>query len=606
MSSVDGDTSEDEDISEDSSDEERDSLDYTKTSLSYRLRGWASSHNISHAALNALLRILKEKDPDLPTDARTLLETPRVCPIRQLANGEYVHFGLKPALTKCLSSGLLVPDGDVLHLTLNVDGLPLFHDSNQQLWPILAVVSETRDGGPFPIGVFSAKKKPTNITGYLDEFVQEMQETLNEGVEYLVKKWQVVVRAVVCDYPARVFVNCTKGHSAYYGCDKCTQKGQWENKLTFPDTQAPLRDDASFVARLQEQHHTGDSPFELLGLGMVTQFPIDYMHLVLLGVVRRFVKYWASGPLTVRRSDAHINMISDRIALLYPYTPCDFSRKLRTLHVGEKWKATEARLFLLYACPSVLKRVLSDESYNHFMTLHVAIRILCMRDCPEHLLSYADQLLKYFVEKAASKQLYGVGVHVYNVHGLIHLAQDVRAFGPLDSFSSFPFENYLGILKRKVRSGNKPLAQVFKRLSELEKCKSRQANVERTVFREHMQGPVPAAFINARQFSEVVFHGHTIKTAQGDNCVLLTTDESVVVDNILSHDRKLYIVGRHFRIVQDLYTYPCRSSLLGVVMVSSLSAHSVVYKLSDIKAKCFLYPRGNAYACLPILHSVCS
>lgn len=63
------------------------------------------------------------------------------------------------------------------------------------------------------------------------------------------------------------------------------------------------------------------------------------------------------------------------------------------------------------------------------MTLHVAIRILCMRECPEHLLSYADQLLKYFVEKAASEKLDGAAVHVYNVHGLIHMAQDVRAFG---------------------------------------------------------------------------------------------------------------------------------------------------------------------------------
>lgn len=59
-------------------------------------------------------------------------------------------------------------------------------------------------GRPFPIGVFSAKKKPTNLTGYLEEFVQEMQETVNEGVEYLGKKWKVAVRAVVCDYPDSV------------------------------------------------------------------------------------------------------------------------------------------------------------------------------------------------------------------------------------------------------------------------------------------------------------------------------------------------------------------------------------------------------------------
>lgn len=192
---------------------------------------------------------------------------------------------------------------------------------------------------------------------------------------------------------------------------------------------------------------TPESPFEQLGLEMVSQLPIDYMHLVLLGVVRRFLKYWAVGPFTVRRSSTQLDAISDRIALLYPCTPSDFSRKLRGLQVGEKWKATEAKLFLLYACPSVLKGVLIDESFNHFMTLHVAIRILCMKDCPAQLLHCADQLLKFFVQKAASAQLYGPTVNVYNVHGLIRLAEDVRALGPLDSLSSFPLENYLGILK---------------------------------------------------------------------------------------------------------------------------------------------------------------
>ena len=30
---------------------------------------------------------------------------------------------------------------------------------------------------------------------------------------------------------------------------------------------------------------------------------------------------------------------------------------------------------------------------------------------------------------------------VYNVHSLIHLAEDARNFGLLDNFSSFPFKN---------------------------------------------------------------------------------------------------------------------------------------------------------------------
>lgn len=59
---------------------------------------------------------------------------------------------------------------------------------------------------------------------------------------------------------------------------------------------------------------------------------------------------------------------------------------------------------------------------------------------------YANGLLRTFVNNAAV--LYGRDMMVYNVHGLIHLADDVRRFGCLDNFSAFPFENSLMSIKK--------------------------------------------------------------------------------------------------------------------------------------------------------------
>ncbi len=52
--------------------------------------------------------------------------------------------------------------------------------------------------------------------------------------------------------------------------------------------------------------------------------------------------------------------------------------------------------------------------------------------------------------------------------GLIHIVDDAKSFGPIDTYSCFPFENFLGYIKSMLRSKSKPLEQIVKRFSELE------------------------------------------------------------------------------------------------------------------------------------------
>ena len=54
--------------------------------------------------------------------------------------------------------------------------------------------------------------------------------------------------------------------------------------------------------------------------------------------------------------------------------------------------------------------------------------------------------MKLFV--GHSPKLYSQEFVVYNVHCLLHLVKDAEMYGPLDRFSSFPFESYLYQLKR--------------------------------------------------------------------------------------------------------------------------------------------------------------
>lgn len=65
-------------------------------------------------------------------------------------------------------------------------------------------------------------------------------------------------------------------------------------------------------------------------------------------------------------------------------------------------------------------------------------------------------------------KFYGPYIQSINFHNLIHIADDVTHMKcSLNLFSAFPFENFLMILKKLVRTPNNPLNQDANRLREI-------------------------------------------------------------------------------------------------------------------------------------------
>ena len=76
-------------------------------------------------------------------------------------------------------------------------------------------------------------------------------------------------------------------------------------------------------------------------------------------------------------------------------------------------------------------------------------------------------------------QLYGPSFMVYNVHSLLHLPRIAMSHGSLDSVSAYSFENYLGELKRSVRSPFHPCVSLVKHVYERqEACKNQTLQEE--------------------------------------------------------------------------------------------------------------------------------
>jgi len=110
--------------------------------------------------------------------------------------------------------------------------------------------------------------------------------------------------------------------------------------------------------------------------------------------------------------------------------------------------------------PVVLREILSNDFYHHFLTLTVATRILCCKNLCNDYLNYTEELLIHYVN--TFKILYGEYNISHNVHGLIHLCDDVRIHGTLDLFSAFKYENFLQEIKKIICKADKPLQQLHR------------------------------------------------------------------------------------------------------------------------------------------------
>ena len=334
-------------------------------------------------------------------------------------------------------------------------------------WPIQCAITNLESGAPFVVSLFGSDRsstKPCNLDFLLD-FVVELKALMDTGIALSGRTARVKLEAFICDAPARAMVKGIIAFNGIFGCDFCDVQGHHENGRTMFLSEGTPRTDESFRRKENPKHHKQDSPLLMLDIDMVKQFPIDPMHSVDLGVMKRLLLIWKEGPRQTRLSNGQLTVVSNQLKAIAPFMPPVFNRKTRGLEEVKLWKATEFRTFLLYTGPIVLQGVLPPQMFSHFMCLSVAIKILHWKG--NHLKDYhgyAKDLLRNFVVNA--KFLYGEQLLTYNVHSLLHLADVAEHFDGLGQCSAYAFENHLGIIKRSVRGTSQVVRQIAHRLHE--------------------------------------------------------------------------------------------------------------------------------------------
>ena len=323
-------------------------------------------------------------------------------------------------------------------------------------------------------------KKPPPDT-FLKPFVEELQSLGSTGMQYVNCNDDTVsckVFALCCstDACARPVVKKTTQFNGRFGCDWCLHEGQvvkrgdGKSRIYLPSKEVlTLRNKAEFLSNALNS--TSDNPVNgIKGVSPLVFLPVfdivdgfvpDYLHCVLLGVVRMFAGLWFDSvnhdkPRYVKQSGA--SLISENLLSLRP--PSDISRLPRSLAERKYWKGSEWKSLLLYYSLVVLPSILPSKYVKHWFLLVFAIHALLQDSINATDLAAAESALCEFCQDVET--LYGAEFCTFNVHQLLHLCNAVRSFGPLWAFSCFRFENNIGHILSLVRGSKCFAEQIFK------------------------------------------------------------------------------------------------------------------------------------------------
>lgn len=560
------------------------------------LKHWAVTHNVNHSQLQSLLQILIPYHPQIHRSSKTILGTVRSLHSRKMLDnkndpGDYIYFGIQYGLNIQFNLGLaciLTQLHNNIELVCNIDGLPIFKSTNQQFWPILGkVFIKNFHTQPFVIALFKGNGKPKELERYLADFIDECNSLRTNGFSYEGNILTFTLKCIISDAPARSFLKCIKPHNSFYSCERCHIRGcRVNNRFLYIGQYSEIkRTNDNFLSQEYSDHHLGTSPLtKIIDFDTVYGVPLDSMHMGYLGIMRRLLNHWVKTDSKFRISPTFRQEISNRLLKLAIFFPREFNRKPRSLSELDRWKATEFRTFLVYIGPFILKGLLPHPFYKHFMLLHCAFRIACSYDSLSNhsLRGYAISTIKECCR--LFELTYPEVEPVYNSHSVLHLVEEcINQNMTLDEVSCFPFENYLGYIKKLIRTPNKAFAQVSKRL------------LERDSLQQEKYVYVPSNVIKIYKETEngiisILYKGNLISSLESrDQYVLIKNDKVMKVKKLVEEEKGLQLIGQIYQDVRSAFDMPIDSKFLRSFKIKELSSYEFKIPITDIITKCMVF-----------------
>lgn len=349
-----------------------------------------------------------------------------------------------------------------VYIIINTDGAQIINSKNFSVWPLWLAI-----GNLPPILRYSfcnitlaslwCGRKPN-----WDLVFEDLKDELNRDVP------SICVNGVpmnltftpiflVADLIAKASILNMKQYNGFYGCNLCDERGiHKDNSHQYPHTNAlvmrtPLsyaKSLSSTLAGSKKERANKEDPEKytkgVIGLAkifeIISQLPltctIDYMHQVLLGVVKHLLnKIYEKLLSLVQKQELNALVMSIK-------SPTEIKRRVRGLNQLALFKASELKTWLLYVGPVFLKYfLLNDDAsmYDDYLLLSHAIFLL-LESSDVNDTTIADDMLNSFCTSITARHPKWK-TQSYNYHSLRHLGWQVSNFGPLWTTSAMAFES---------------------------------------------------------------------------------------------------------------------------------------------------------------------
>lgn len=368
----------------------------------------------------------------------------------------------------------------ILPLIVNTDGAKVFNNNQKSLWMIQCVQGWLPPSIRFcPSNVliiaahFGAKKP--NMNDFFFPFLKDSREINDTGGIKITHNgstlnFMPILFSCCCDLPAKADVQGMCGHSGYFACNFCLHPGilvPGEKKDVIRyikgSNNYELRSHKNTIetyGRLRTMPIQGVKRLSCMvaakEFDIIFGFSIDYMHCVLLGVMKKLLNLWLD---TKNHKKNYYIEKKNQIALnkrLMNIKPIsEIIRKPRSILSRGDYKANEYRSLLYYYLWFALDGLLHAKYVKHFRLLSCAIYSLSKDAISLEDIEEARSQLINFTDDF--EVLYGKSNVTINLHLIRHIPMQIQNLGPLWSQSAFAFEANNGIVI-KSNSSTKDIA----------------------------------------------------------------------------------------------------------------------------------------------------